>query len=326
MASALVIGGTLFIGQELVGQLLARGDQVTILHRRTGTPFGDAVREILCDRNDPAAVSAALAAERFDVVFDNVYDWQRGTAAEQVLAAARAVRGARRYVFTSSVAAHGPGVDHEEGGPLVADGYPDAYGRHKAQTERALLAHGGETGLAVSTVQPSFIYGPGNPFDREAFFWDRILADRAVIVPDEGTRLMQFVHVRDVARTLVLASERDVAVGRSYALGNYPPISQVELVEALGRAASRPVRLVLVPRERIVAAGGSLMTPPLYFGAYLDLPVATVRTGRVERELGLQPVPLEEGFGETFDWYRRQQRPRPDFSWEDELVASVGAR
>jgi nucleoside-diphosphate-sugar epimerase len=326
MASALVIGGTLFIGQELVRQLLARGDRVTILHRREGTPFGDAVREIRCDRNDAGAVGAALAAERFDVVFDNVYDWQRGTTAEPVLAAARAVRGPRRYVFTSSVAAYGPGVDHDEGGPLVADDYPDAYGRHKAQTERALFALGSDTGLAVSTVQPAFIYGPGNPFDREAFFWDRILADRPVIVPDEGARLMQFVHVRDVARALVLASERDVAVGRAYALGTYPPISQADFVEALARAADRPVRLAFVPRDRIVAAGGSLMAPPLYFGAYLDLPVATVRTGRVERELGLQPVPLEEGFRGTFDWYRRQQRPRPDFSWEDELLASVGAR
>ena len=61
MARALVIGGTLFIGRALVDQLLARGDDVVIMHRGTGTPFGTRVGEIQCDRNDVAAVQAALA-------------------------------------------------------------------------------------------------------------------------------------------------------------------------------------------------------------------------------------------------------------------------
>src|SRR4029079_17237223 len=99
MARALVIGGTLFIGRALVEQLLERGDEVVIMHRGRGTPFGSRVGEIQCDRHDIAAVRAALEGERFDVVFDNVYDWQRGTTAEQVTAAAQAVAsGLRRYV------------------------------------------------------------------------------------------------------------------------------------------------------------------------------------------------------------------------------------
>jgi len=85
MARALVIGGTLFIGRALVDQLLERGDDVTIMHRGSGTPFGDRVGEVRCDRNDMAAVRAALGTERFDVVYDNVYDWQRGTTADQVI-------------------------------------------------------------------------------------------------------------------------------------------------------------------------------------------------------------------------------------------------
>jgi UDP-glucose 4-epimerase len=40
MARAPVIGGTLFIGRALVDQLLARGDDVVIMHRGKGTPFG----------------------------------------------------------------------------------------------------------------------------------------------------------------------------------------------------------------------------------------------------------------------------------------------
>jgi len=88
MTRALVIGGTLFIGRALVERLLERGDEVVIMHRGRGTPFGARVGEIRCDRNDTAAVKAALDGTRFDVVYDNVFDWQRGTTAAQVCAAA----------------------------------------------------------------------------------------------------------------------------------------------------------------------------------------------------------------------------------------------
>src|SRR5262245_50119121 len=129
MARALVIGGTLFIGRSLVEQLLARGDEVVIMHRGTGTPFDGRVGEVQCDRNDVAAVRAALKDSRFDVVYDNVYDWQRGTSADQVSAAAMAAASdsLRRYVFTSSVAVYGSGGEYDETGPLVAADHPNAY-------------------------------------------------------------------------------------------------------------------------------------------------------------------------------------------------------
>jgi len=116
MARALVIGGTLFIGRALVDQLLERGDDVVIMHRGKGTPFGTRVDEIQCDRNDMSAVQAGLTKSTFDVVYDNVYDWQRGTTAEQAMAAAGAVVSddLRRYVFTSSIAVYGEGGEYNE--------------------------------------------------------------------------------------------------------------------------------------------------------------------------------------------------------------------
>src|SRR5262245_22529123 len=101
MARALVIGGTLFIGRALVELLLGRGDEVVLMHRGTSTPFDSRVGELHCDRNNIDAVRAALKDSRFDVVYDNVYDWQRGTSAEQVTAAAVAASSGgrlQRYV------------------------------------------------------------------------------------------------------------------------------------------------------------------------------------------------------------------------------------
>ena len=325
MARALVIGGTLFIGRALVDQLLERGDDVTIMHRGQGTPWGARVQEIRCDRNDTDAVHAALDGARFDVVYDNVFDWQRGTSAEQVLASARAtVKGLRRYVFTSSVAVYHPGGEYAEDVELVPSNWPNAYGAQKADTERALFALGREEGARVSTLRPAFVYGPHNAIDREAFFWDRLIAGRPIIIPGDGLATMQWAYSRDVARAAILAAEVDVAAGHAYNVANYPPISQIDFVRLLARAAGVNANLVNVPRERIQALGGGVMSPPFYFGIYLDVPPITVRADRVRSELGLELTPLEDGLKETFHWYQQQERPRPDFSWEDKALDSRG--
>ena len=322
MTRVLVIGGTQFIGRAMVNQLLARGDDVTIMHRGNGTPFGDRVREIRCDRNDVAAVRSTLDGESFELVFDNVYDWQRGTTADQVKASARALAtpALRRYVFTSSIAAYGAGVDHTETDALAPANDPNTYAAHKAESERVLFRLQREEGIPVTTLRPAFVYGPHNGFDREAWFWDRIVADRPVIVPGDGSRPMQFVHAEDVARVGLAAARRAASKGAAYGLGCTPPISQEELVQRLARAAGKSVRIVHVPRERLEAAGGTLFAPPLYFGVFLDPAPMTAKGDKVRDELGIELIPLDEGFRQTFEWYRTQERPQPDFSWEDQFV------
>jgi nucleoside-diphosphate-sugar epimerase len=323
MARALVIGGTLFIGRALVDELVDRGDDVVVMHRGKGTPFGNTVGEIRCDRNDIAAVRAALDNARFDVVYDNVYDWERGTTAEQVAAAAVAsAPGLRRYVFTSSVAAYPEGGPYDEDAPLVRADSPNLYAAQKASSERALFDLHRRQGIPVTTLRPAFIYGPNNPFDREAFFWDRLRAGRPIIIPEDGSSTMQWVHVQDVARAAVLAATNDVAIGRAYNLAG-PPITQIDFVRLLAKIAGREPHLVHVPREQIRQAGGQLFAPPFYFGVYLDIPPITALSDRVRSELGLELTPLEDGLRETYQWYQKQRRPEPDFSWEDRLLVAA---
>jgi nucleoside-diphosphate-sugar epimerase len=323
MARALVIGGTLFIGRALVDQLLARGDDVVIMHRGKGTPFGTRVGEIQCDRNDVAAVRAALDGNRFDVVYDNVYDWQRGTTADQVSAAALAASSGklRRYVFTSSIAVYGQGGEFDEHAALVAPDYPNPYSAQKAESERALFEAQRRSGVPVTTLRPAFIYGPHNPFDREAFFWDRLLAGRPIIVPEDGSWTLQWIHVQDVARAAVLAVDDDHANARAYNLAG-SPITQLDYVRLLANIAGKPANVVHIPREDIQRRGGQLFAPPNYFGVYLDVPPITVRGNRARSELGLQLTPLEPGLRETYRWYQQQQRPQPDFAWEDSLLSA----
>src|ERR1700722_9915194 len=157
----LVIGGAQFIGKLLVTELLRAGHEVHILHRKSRHLFGKRVRNLVGDRNEVASVRKAASDTRYDVVFDNAYDWDHGTTGSQVEATAHLFDGKiSRYVFMSSVAAYGDGLNHHEGDALPPDNHPNPYARHKAMSERALFRLHQRTGFPIVTLRPPFVYGP----------------------------------------------------------------------------------------------------------------------------------------------------------------------
>src|SRR5271154_3613822 len=323
--NCLVIGGTRFIGRMLVGELLKADHSVTVLHRRPRHDLGRRVKNIMADRNDGQAMKAALAGKKFDVVFDNVYDWERGTTAGHVEATVRATaNNLHRYIFMSSVAAYGDGLNHHEGDALAPDDAPELYVRNKAMSERALFRLHQRIGLPVVTLRPPYIYGPANPYYREAFFWDRLRASRPIILPGDGRRLMQFVYVKDLVRAAIKAMEEPNAIGHAFNIANARPLSQTEVVEALAKVCRKPVKFVRIPREYILRAGGHPMGPKLYFGVYLDNPPITQVTAKAQRVLKFKPADFSTGLKETYKWYTRHNIfPKPDYSFEDQLLATA---
>lgn len=319
----LVIGGTSFIGKRLVNELLKEGHSVAILHRGSSHSFGRKVDSLTADRNEPDQVKAAVEGRRFDIIFDNVYDWTRGTTAAQVEGCVKAV-GDRliRYVFMSSVAAYGDGLNHYEDDPLAPDDHPNPYVRNKAITERMLFRMHQRTGVPVVTFRPPFIYGPENPFYREQFFWDRLRAGRPIVLPGDGGRLMQFAFIRDLVTAMLRSMTDPGAVGQSFNIANERPVTQLELVNALAKAAGKPAHIARVPRDRIIEAGGNPMGDPMYFGYYFDVPPITEAVGKVKRVLKLQLTPFDEGLAETFKAYQKAHKTEPlNTEFEDKLIA-----
>jgi nucleoside-diphosphate-sugar epimerase len=324
----LVIGGTQFIGRLLVEELVKAGQDVTILHRKPKHDFGRRVENIMADRNDAEAMKDVLATRRFEVVFDNAYDFERGTTAAQVEATVRACANDRlsRYIFMSSVAAYGDGLNHKESDPLAPDYHSDPYVRHKATTERLLFRMHSQSGLPVVTFRPPFVYGPNTNYYREQFFWDRLRAGRPIIIPGDGHRLMQFAFVSDVAQAMVRSMTEPRAEGEAFNIGDTKPLTQVEVVEKLARVANTEATLVRVPRDVIQQAGGNAMNEPYYFGEYFDLPPITMNIGKVTRVLKMKLTPFEVGLKDTYRWYTRNHKPRTaGFEFDDKVLSSVKA-
>lgn len=319
----LVIGGTQFVGRMLVETLLKDKHDVTILHRKTTHPFKKKIGQIQADRNDAEQMKQLLGREKFDVVFDNVYDWERGTTALNVEGTIKALNGNfSKYIFMSSVAAYGDGLNHHEADALAPDDHSDPYVRNKAMTERMLFRLFYRSHVPVITLRPPFIYGPGNHYYREAFFWDRIRAGRPLILPGDGRRLMQFVHVADLILACQKVLEHPQAAGNAFNVANSRPLTQEEVVQAMSAATGKKPEIIRVPRRQIALSGGHPLGPQLYFGYYFDLPPITMVTNKAQRMLKLKPRDFATGLKETYRWYLRNQakKKKVDYSFEDSLL------
>ena len=231
----------------------------------------------------PRPCSAALAGTKFEVVFDNVYDWERGTTAGQVEATVRAAGdNIKRYVFMSSVAAYGDGLNHHEGDALAPDDAPELYVRNKAMSERALFRlhqriglPGGHAAAAVSFTGRESV-SIAKRSSGIACAPDRVHHPARRRPPPDAVRLRQGSGDGRAAR--------DGRAGRRRATPSTSPIrapiSQTEAVEAFAKACRKQAKFVRIPREYILRAGGHPMGPKLYFGVYFDMPPITLVTGQ----------------------------------------------
>ena len=320
----LVIGGTLFIGRETVRRLVGRGHDLTVLHRHDHHDLGPAIANVTAERSDLAAMARVLQEGRFDAIVDMVYDWQKGTPAEQVDATARnGGKSLKRYLFMSSIAAYGPGSDHRESDPLVADDNPSVYARQKAASERALFRLHGESGVPVTTFRPPFVHGPRQPFYREAFFWDRLRDARPIILPDGGDAPMQWVFVGDLAEACARAIDIPEAAGEAFNIAHTERLTQRSFIETLARVAGAVPTFVSVPRSAIQAAGGSVFGGNLYFGEFLDIPSHTSVIEKAPRVLGVTPTKLETALEESYAWYKEQPPRQVDYTFEDQLLSAA---
>src|SRR5688572_5176801 len=244
-----VTGATGFVTGTVTLQLLARGDQVRALVRdasrgRTLERAGATV--VAGDLSDAGSLRRGM--EGVDAIVHGAAIYEVGIpplrrpamyetnvlGTQRVLEAALAA-GVRRVVYVSTCAVFGNTrgaiVDetYTRSGP-----YTSYYEETKVRAHEIALALA-ERGLPVSIAQPGGVYGPG---DSSALggLMRTFTQGRLPFVPFPDTGL-NFVHVDDVARGIVLVLDRGQA-GRSYVLGG--EIARVgDAFAALARVTGR---------------------------------------------------------------------------------------
>jgi nucleoside-diphosphate-sugar epimerase len=336
MARVLITGATGFIGSQLTQRLVARGDEVTCLIRRTSNieaiePLG--VRLALGDVRDAEAVRSA--ADRAETVyhlaglttaFRSSDLMQVNAAAFRNVVAACAERPAPpTLVFVSSLAAAGPSRAER---PRTEDD-PPAPVSHYGRTKRAaeLIAQEFASRVPITIVRPPIVFGEGDLLMRPVF--RPIFRYGIHMAIGVANRRYSLIHVSDLVDALILCGQRGARLVPAYngsggsTKGYYfvaddeqPTFAELGLLigASLGRAR---VRICRTPGPVVLwsaAAASEIVArlrrqPSIFnFDKVREARAGswTCSSATIRSELGFAPcAPLIDRLRQTADWYRQ---------------------
>ncbi len=323
----LMIGGTRFVGRHVAEAAIARGHDVTLVHR-TATELLPEAEHVLLDRDGDLA---ALSGREWDATIDVSAYFPRQV---QSLADALDGRGGRYLVISStSVYAEPAGPAFDETSPTVAPADPgtdvvdeETYGRLKVSIE--LLARELFGDLAT-VVRPTYVIGPWDYTRRFTSWVERLAAGGEVLGPGDPADPVQVIDARDMATWIVGLVEGDVA-GTFHAVSPEPVYTFGQMLSDIAaEVAPEGTALTWVDQGWLLDQGVTDADIPLWGGGDPWIG-ANAASPAAARATGLHPRPLRTSVREILEFVRAHPADGPgpglDPAREADLLARWHAR
>ncbi len=320
----LILGGTRFIGRRIALDLLARGDEVTVVHRGESEPTElSGCAHLHVSRSALAEVSGELRAVRPDAVIDTRAMTRMD--AEAVLPHLPDVH----LVLLSSIDVYrayelllagqgGEPVPLTEESPVRSGRYPlrdllPGLGEHydKLDVEPSYLARGG------TVLRLSMIYGEHDGQRREEFVLRRVRAGRRRIPVGPGTALQTRCYVGDVASAVLAALDRpEAAAGQVFNVGDLATDTVLDYARRILFAADWESSLVAVPESVVPDDMESTKSTPQHF---------LVDSRKAAAVLGWQPSDPARTIPVSVRWHLAHppSEANEDFSPDDRALAAA---
>jgi nucleoside-diphosphate-sugar epimerase len=323
----LILGGTVFLGRHVAAEALARGHEVTLLHRGLhGSELFPSAEHLSADRTGDLS---AVEGRRWDAAIDTSgYEPQSVAASTRRLSDA----GLSHLVFVSSASVYPawPAEPVTEDSPVWSEG--GDYGPLKAASERAAEAI---MPGRVAHVRAGLICGPHDNILRLPWWVRRIAAGGDVVAPGEPARTVQLVDARDLAAWMLdLAEQRRGGTFNATA----PPGRDTmgEVLDAAVAVTGSGARLTWIPDNALVAAGVEPWDELPLWLPEADMPGAwRVDTARAQRA-GLRCRPIGATVADVWAWlraggeqglgdWRAEHRPRALSAQRERVLLAAAA-
>ena len=312
-AKVLITGGAGFIGTALTARL-AEDNQVRVLDVLRRNALSEAgldrhpnVQLVVGDVRDVDAVKRAVSGCDYivhmasiagvDTVLKNpVLTMEvslEGTM--NVLRAAQEAGGMQRVIDFSTSEVFGSYAFRVREADVTSLGAVGearwTYAVSKLATEHLAHNYYKQFQLPTVSIRPFNIFGPRQVGEGAIHaFVVRALRGEPIHVHNEGDQIRSWCYIEDIVDAILLALEKDEAVGESFNIGN--PRSTVTIYQL--------AKLIV----RLVGSRSAVKFVPWDFPD-VELRIPDIK--KAESLLGFRPkVELEEGLLATIAWYRRK--------------------
>ena len=249
-----VTGGSGFIGQRLTVALKQLGGEIRVLSREEKSDYDTIVCDLQSDVIPKEALTdvevvyhlAGFAHDLGDATkIKNIY--QKVNVDATIRLAKLAVKSnVKKFVFVSSVKAGGSptfGMCASEKNQGDPEG---VYGKTKREAELKLLKIGKESGMHVSIIRPSLVYGP-NAKGNLQLMLSGIKKGWFPPLPETGNK-RSMIHVDDLVRVILFVADDDRANGEIFIATDGTPHSSRDIYNAMCSALDKSTPKWSIPK------------------------------------------------------------------------------
>jgi len=254
MTKSLVVGGSGYVGRELVRQLAERGDEVYVFVR-SDQPADMPGVWLKGDITQGETIQAMLGDHRFDAVYHVAsLPGDTGDPLQMVMVNVLGLTNmlvyardteVKRFVLSSSISAYEwyPATKFSPPDYMPVDEeHPtrprDMYSSTKRAQEILALTFYHQYGLPVTVLRLTAVVGPGGRGGGRGWheFAEKIAEGKSVQIPHfSPDELCHYVDLRDVARMHIVAGEHPKAVGEVFNCCGPRPTRGSEFIEIVER-------------------------------------------------------------------------------------------
>lgn len=313
-ARFLITGGAGFIGTALTRRLCEK-NRIRIFDNLRRNALKDAglsdhpnVELVVGDVQDAAALTKATEGVDYvvhmasiagvDTVLKNPVLTMKvsllGTM--NALDAAQAHKGIKRFIDFSTSEVFGSYAFRVREADVTSLGAVGearwTYAVSKLATEHLAHNYWKQYGLPTCAIRPFNIYGPGQVGEGAVHaFVTRALKNEPIHIHNEGDQIRAWCFIDDIVESILLALEKDEAIGQSFNIGNArSTITIYQLAQLVRR---------LVP--------GSTSAIDFVKWDFPDVELRVPDVKKAEKLLGFRAtVELEDGLEKTIHWYREK--------------------
>lgn len=318
----LVTGATGFTGRALALKLNKLGHEVRALVRNPKKANFDNNSDYEIIEGDIADQKVIdKAVEGVESVFNIAAMFREGGVSDQAyydvhvngtmnLLNSSKKFGVKRFVHCSTGGVHGH-IEHPPADENYRYSPGDIYQVTKLEGEQKAFEFYKETKLPLSVIRPTPIYGPGDMRLLKLF---KMAQQPITILLGNGKMFYHLVYVDDLVDGIILASQKEEAIGEAFLIGGNEVPSLNELIdtiaEKIGASKSKihlpalPVQIAGTICEKICIPLG--INPPIY-RRRVDFFTKSraFDISKAKKLLGYNPkFSLEDGIGKSADWYK----------------------
>jgi UDP-glucose 4-epimerase len=254
MMKYLVTGSTGFVGSRLLGFLNTIKCDVRLLARSEISDHETVVCNLGKDRIPGHTLDSIdtvfhLAGFTHDMQDSRkVEDLYRVINLEATVELARLAveSGVKRFVFVSSIKAGGLPLYEHCASECDQNDPEGIYGKTKREAELKLLKIGKESGMHVSIIRPSLVYGP-NAKGNLQLMLSGLKKGWFPPLPETGNK-RSMIHVDDLVLAIFLVANDDRTNGEIFIVTDGAPHSSREIYNAMCRALNKSIPKWSIPK------------------------------------------------------------------------------